>query len=334
MDVNVDMGESFGRYTLGDDEAIMQAGATSINVATCFHAGDPTVLVQTVKWAKQYGVAVGAHPGLPDMQGFGRRRMDISREELYADMLYQIGALDGVCRVFGVPLQHVKPHGVLYRMVSEEEYYMDTFLEAIASYNPDLFIVLPKSTPGFERGVRKGLRMAAEALIDLGFTDEGIGVIERVKVERSPEEVAARAVKVAIEGKIDTISGKVIDIEAATVCCHGDAPNAAAEVTAVVRALKAAGVPVGNLGGQSAASSRQGVVGVETTIVAHMPGMVARVVVAEGDRVVAGQEVAVLSVMKTELSVESQVSGVVSQVIVQEWDEMEVGSPMLVVQAD
>lgn len=256
MDVNVDMGESFGRYTLGDDEAIMQAGATSINVATCFHAGDPTVLVRTVKWAKQYGVAVGAHPGLPDMQGFGRRRMEISREELYADMLYQIGALDGVCRVFGVPLQHVKPHGILYRMVSEEEYYMDTFLEAIASYDPELYIVLPRCTPIFDRGVRKGLKMAAEALIDLGYTDEGIGVIERVKKERSPEEVAARAVKVATDGKIDAMSGKQIDIEAVTVCCHGDAPNAVAEVTAVVQALKAAGVPVSSLSGQPAASTR------------------------------------------------------------------------------
>ena len=256
MDVNVDMGESFGRYTLGDDEAIMRAGATSVNVATCFHAGDPTVLVRTVKWAKQYGVAVGAHPGLPDMQGFGRRRMDISREELYADMLYQMGALDGVCRVFDVPLQHVKPHGILYRMVSEEDYYMDTFLEAVASYDPDLFIVLPKCTPIFERGVRKGLKMAAEALIDLSYNDEGIGVIERVKVERSPEEVAARAVKVAKEGKIDTTSGRLIDIEAVTVCCHGDAPNAVAEVTAVVQALKAAGIPMTNLNGQSAADTR------------------------------------------------------------------------------
>jgi 5-oxoprolinase (ATP-hydrolysing) subunit A len=255
LDVNVDMGESFGRYVLGDDEGIMRAGATSVNIATCFHAGDPTVLLRTARWAKQYGVAVGAHPGLPDMQGFGRRRMDISREELYADTVYQIGALDGVCRMLDIPLQHVKPHGILYRMVSEEEEYMDTFLEAVASYDSNLFIVLPRHTPVFERGLRKGLNMAAEALVDLSYSDDGIGLIERVKVERSPEDVAARAVRVAREGKIDTTTGKLIDIEAVTVCCHGDAPDAVAEVTAVVRGLKAAGIPVESLSAQRVAST-------------------------------------------------------------------------------
>lgn len=255
MDVNVDMGESFGRYALGDDEQIMRAGATSVNIATCFHAGDPTVLLRTVKWAKQYGVAVGAHPGLPDMQGFGRRRMDISREELFADTVYQLGALDGVCRMLDIPLQHVKPHGILYRMVSEEEEYIDTFLEACASFDPELFIVLPKCTPAFERGVRMGLHMAAEALVDLSYSDDGIGLIERVKVQRSPEDVAARAVRVAREGKIDTTTGKLIDIEAATVCCHGDAPNAVAEVKAVVHGLKAAGIPVESLSAQRVEST-------------------------------------------------------------------------------
>lgn len=251
MDVNVDMGESFGRYTLGDDEAIMRAGATSVNVATCFHAGDPSVLLNTVKMAKTYSVAVGAHPGLPDMQGFGRRRMDISPEELYADMLYQIGAIAGVCRAVGVPLQHVKPHGILYRMVSEEETYMDPFLDAIADFDSDLFIVLPKWTPIYARAVKRGLRMAPEALIDLSYTDEGVAVIERVKAERPPEEVARRAVRVALEQKIETITGNDFHLEAVTLCCHGDAPNAAAEVKAVVKALTEAGVAVASLATQA-----------------------------------------------------------------------------------
>lgn len=248
MDINVDMGESFGRYVLGDDEGIMQAGATSANIATCFHAGDPTVLMRTVKWAAQYGVGVGAHTGLDDMQGFGRRRMEITPEELYADTIYQIGAIAGVCKVAGAKLQHVKPHGILYRMVSEDEKYIDTFLQAVADYDPDLYIMCPRSTPLYDRGKEKGLKMAGEALIDLGYDDEGNWVIERVKKERSAADVAARAVRVATEGKIDTVGGKSVDIEAVTVCCHGDAPNAVEEVKAVADALKAAGVPVAPLG--------------------------------------------------------------------------------------
>ena len=248
MDVNVDMGESFGRYTLGDDEGIMKAGATSANIATAFHAGDPMVLMRTATWAKQYGVAVGAHTGLPDKQGFGRRRMDITAEELYADTIYQIGAIDGVCRVVGVRLQHVKPHGILYRMVSEDERYADTFLQAVADYDPGLWIMVPRSAPIYDAGMAKGLKMAGEALVDLGYDEDGNWVIERVKVERSPQDVANRAVRVAKDGKIDTVSGRLIDIQAVTVCCHGDAPNAVDEVKAVVDGLKAAGVPVGPLG--------------------------------------------------------------------------------------
>ena len=212
----------------------MNAGATSANIATGFHAGDPTVLLRTVRWAKQFGVAVGAHTGLPDKQGFGRRRIEITPDELYADTIYQIGAIDAVCKVVGVRLQHVKPHGILYRMVSEDENHVETFLQAVADYDPELWIMSPRSTPIYDAGIAKGLKMAGEALIDLGYDDDGNWVIERVKVERSPQDVADRAVRVATEGKIDTVSGKLLEIEAVTVCCHGDAPNAVAEVKAVV----------------------------------------------------------------------------------------------------
>ena len=120
IDINVDMGESFGRYILGDDETLMPY-VTSANIATCFHAGDPLVLERTIKWAKKYGVAVGAHIGLLDRQGFGRRQIDISPEELRSDMLYQLGAMDGFLKLHGLKMQHVKPHGILYRMVGEQE---------------------------------------------------------------------------------------------------------------------------------------------------------------------------------------------------------------------
>ncbi|MEI6727899.1 MAG: 5-oxoprolinase subunit PxpA [Actinomycetes bacterium] len=247
MDINVDMGESFGRYTLGDDEGIMKAGATSANIATCFHAGDPNVLLRTVRWAKQYGVNIGVHTGLPDPQGFGRRRMDITGDELYADTLYQIGAIAAVCKVVDVPLRHVKAHGILYRMVGQDELYVDAFLKAVADYDPGLWIMCQRSDPIYERGLGMGLKMAAEALIDLGYDDEGHWVIERVKKARSVEEVGARAVQVATEGIIETTSGGTVPLEAVTVCCHGDAPNAVEEVTAVVKALKDSGIDVAPL---------------------------------------------------------------------------------------
>ena len=249
MDINVDMGESFGRYTLGDDEGIMKAGATSANIATCFHAGDPNVLLRTVRWAKQYGLNVGVHTGLPDMQGFGRRQMNLTGDELYADTLYQIGAIAAVCKVVDVPLRHVKAHGILYRMVGQDETYIDPFLKAVGDYDPALWIMCQRSDPVYERGLAMGLKMAAEALIDLGYDDDGHWVIERVKKERSVEEVGARAVQVANEGIIETTGGGTVPLEAVTVCCHGDAPNAVAEVTAVVRALGDAGVEVAPLGG-------------------------------------------------------------------------------------
>ena len=246
IDVNVDMGESFGRYVLGNDEELMKY-ITSANVATGFHAGDPSVMEQTIKWAKQYDIAVGAHLGLPDKQGFGRRRMDITPEELRADTLYQLGAIDGVLKVYGMKMQHVKPHGILYRMVSEDEKYIDTFLETIKEYDPNLFIMLPPNTPAFKKGLEMGLKMVGEALIDLSYDDEGNWVIERTKKARSPEDVAARAVSVAKEKKIATIGGKMIDIDAITVCIHGDAPNAVDEAKVVKETLSENGIEIANL---------------------------------------------------------------------------------------
>jgi UPF0271 protein len=247
IDVNVDTGESFGRYILGKDSEIMRY-VTSANVATCFHAGDPAVLEQTIGYAKENNVAVGAHTGLPDKQGFGRRRMDITAAELRADTLFQLGAIDGMLRVHGMKLQHIKPHGILYRMVSEFEEYIDTFLCAVKEYDPNLYIMLPENTPGFRRGLDMGLKMAGEALIDLSYDDQGNWMLERNKKARSPEEVAARAVMVAKEKQIGTTSGKRIDMPmAVTVCIHGDGPNAVEIGKTVMKALEANGVETGSL---------------------------------------------------------------------------------------
>jgi UPF0271 protein len=193
VDLNVDMGESFGRYKLGNDEEVMQY-ITSANVACGYHAGDSLVMHETVALAKKYGVAVGAHTGLEDKRGFGRRRMDITPEELKSDTLYQLGALDAFLKVNGMSMQHVKPHGILYRMVSDEEKYAAAYLEAVKSFNPELFVMIPRGTLIWKLGTDMGLKMAAEILIDLSYDDEGNWVLERAKKARSPEEVAERAV--------------------------------------------------------------------------------------------------------------------------------------------
>ena len=243
MDINVDMGESFGRYNLGNDEEVMKY-ITSANVACGFHAGDPLVIYETVRLAKKYGVAVGAHTGLPDKQGFGRRRMDITPEELRTDTLYQLGALEAFLKVNQMEMQHVKPHGILYRMVAEDERYAEAFLSAISLYNPNLYIFIEKNTLIWERGIKMGLKMSAEILVDLSYDDEGNWVLERKKKPRTPEEVAERAIMVAREGQITTISGNKISAEAETICCHGDSPNAAEVVKKIKEEFERLGIPL------------------------------------------------------------------------------------------
>lgn len=247
MDLNVDMGESFGRYVLGNDEEVMKY-ITSANVACGFHAGDPLVMRQTVQLAKKYDVAVGAHTGLQDLRGFGRRRMEITPEELLSDTLYQLGALDAMLRAHGMKMQHVKPHGILYRMVSDDPRYAEAFLEAVGLFDRELFIMIPRGTLIWNRGKELGFKMAAEILIDLSYDDEGNWVLERTKKARSPEEVAERAIMVAKDKLITTISGKKISAEADTICCHGDSPNAASVVKTVRERLEGAGIPLRKLG--------------------------------------------------------------------------------------
>lgn len=249
IDINVDMGESFGRYILGNDEELMQS-VTSANLATGFHAGDPLVIEQTVVWAKKYGVALGAHTGLADRQGFGRRLLDVTPEELRSDTIYQLGAIDGFLKLYGMKMQHIKPHGILYRMVSENEKYIDVFLDTVRQYNPDLFIMLSENTPGFKRGLEKGMKMAGEVLIDLSYDDDGNWLLERAKKARTPAEVAERALMVAKDREIATISGKRIPMpQAVTVCVHGDGPNAVDIAQAVKKILLDNKVELANLSG-------------------------------------------------------------------------------------
>lgn len=250
IDINADMGESFGGYKLGNDEEVMKY-ISSANIACGFHASDPSVMNHTVKLAKKYGVAVGAHPGLRDMQGFGRREMKVTPAELKGDIIYQMGALDAFLKIHNMKMQHVKVHGILLKMVEHNEGYAEAYIEAVSEYNPELYILMESGTSGamvWEKGVKAGIRMAAEVFIDLNYDAKGDWIIEREKKAWAPQEVADRAVSVVRDGKIPTIEGKLIRVRADTICCHGDTPNAVDIVKRIREEFDKQGITVTNLG--------------------------------------------------------------------------------------
>ncbi len=243
IDINVDAGESFGRYKLGNDEEVLKY-ATSVNSATGFHAGDPSVLWTTIKIAKKYGIAVGAHPGLQDLRGFGRRRILVDPEELKADLIYQLGAIDGFLKVEQLKLQHVKPHGALYVMAETDEAYASAVIDAVKAYNPDLIIITERNTLLWNKCKAEGIRVASEVFVDLKYDAQGKIIIERAKQPWDPNVVLRRALMAVKEGKIDTVDGKFIEVKADTICIHGDAPNAVDVIKTLREGLQREGVEV------------------------------------------------------------------------------------------
>ena len=222
--INADMGESFGIYKIGNDEEVMKY-VTSANLACGFHAGDSTVMRKTVKLAKKYNVAVGAHPGFQDLRGFGRRRLDITTEELQNDLLYQLGALEAFTKVEGVKMHHVSPHGMLDPLVSDEAEYTYVFIKTIKEYNPELIIIAESKSFLYKKAKIEGLKVASVAFPDLKYDSEGNMVIERVKKFANPVEVAKQAVSIVKDQKFKTIDGKKLRMQADVLCFHGDAPN-------------------------------------------------------------------------------------------------------------
>lgn len=241
VDFNADMGESFGRYTIGNDEALMKY-ITSANIACGFHAGDPTVMRRTVKLAKENNVAVGAHPALPDLMGFGRREMKISPEELRDYLVYQVGALKAFAEAEGLKLQHVKPHGALYAMVERDEALAEAAIEAMLDVDGELIFVTEYGTAAYQVAQRKGAKVICEGFADLKYGPDGRWIIERKKELWQPEVVAQRAVMMVKEGRIQAIDGSYINIKAETICIHGDAPNAVEVAEAVRKALEREGI--------------------------------------------------------------------------------------------
>ena len=248
IDMNSDVGESFGIYKLGLDEEVIPH-ITSANIACGFHGGDPGVMRKTISLAKQHGVEVGAHPGFPDLIGFGRRNVDASLEEIQDDVIYQMGALQAFAASQGLRLQHLKPHGALYNLAVANPKIWDAIAEAVARIDREIILVVlasSKKEPLLEIGKRYGIRIAFEAFPDRAYNRDGSLVSRREKgaVIHDHELVAKRALKMALEGKVIAIDGTGIELKAETLCGHGDNPAPGQMVKKTREDLRASGVEV------------------------------------------------------------------------------------------
>ncbi len=248
IDLNCDMGESFGRYTLGDDAAMLDV-VTSANIACGLHAGDPLVMQATVALAVRKGIAVGAHPGYPDLQGFGRRAMALSPAELEAAVLYQIGALAGFARASGVPLVHVKPHGALYNVAARDQAVAEAIVRAVAAFDPGLIVVTLPNSALLYAARAAGLRVAREGFADRAYREDG-SLVPRTEpgaVIHDPAQATARAIRMVMQGEVEAITGKIVPLHIDTLCIHGDTPDAVAIATTLRAALEAEGAVIAPL---------------------------------------------------------------------------------------
>lgn len=239
VDLNSDLGESFGRYTLGMDADIIPL-ITSANVACGYHASDPVVMRKTVALAKKVGVRVGAHPGLPDLMGFGRRELNVTPEEAGSYVLYQLGALGAFCKSEGLRLQHVKPHGALYNMAAKDYELASGICRAIKAFDPGL-IVLALSGGELARAAKDlGLFVASEVFADRAYEEDGTLVSRSKPGAMITDEEAAirRVVRMVKEGKVEAITGRDIAIKADSVCVHGDGSKALAFVRRINAELR------------------------------------------------------------------------------------------------
>jgi UPF0271 protein len=243
IDLNSDLGESLGAWTMGDDAAMLRI-VTSANVACGFHAGDAAGILATLKAAKERNVAVGAHVAYPDLAGFGRRNMDVASADLVADVIYQIGALQGLAAAAGTRVRYVKPHGALYNTIAHDERQARDVITAIRAIDPGLALVALAGSPLVRWAEDAGLRVVAEAFADRAYTREGTLVSRREKgaVLHDPAVVARRMLRLVQEGVVEAIDGSLAKVDAESICVHGDSPGAVAMAAEVRRALQGAGV--------------------------------------------------------------------------------------------
>ncbi|KWW21219.1 MULTISPECIES: 5-oxoprolinase subunit PxpA [Peribacillus] len=245
VDLNCDLGESYGAYRMGNDKEILDY-VTSANVACGFHAGDPTVMRKTVQLALEKGVRIGAHPGLPDLMGFGRRNMNIAPEEAYDIVVYQIGALNGFLQSEGGSMQHVKPHGALYNMAAQNEALAMAIAEAIYKVNPELILFGLSGSELIRAGEAVGLRTASEVFADRTYQQDGslTSRMEKYALLENDEDAAAQVIRMVKEGKVLSQQGSDVALRADTICIHGDGAHALAFARHVKNSLELSEITV------------------------------------------------------------------------------------------
>jgi UPF0271 protein len=243
VDLNADLGESFGSFKVGQDEEVIPL-VTSANVACGFHGGDPRVMDRTVRACREAGVAVGAHPSFPDLVGFGRRAMDVTPFEAETDIVYQVAALAGFCRRNRIDLQHVKPHGAINNLAAHDTALAEAIAVGVASYDPGLILICQPETELARAAEQVGLRVAREGYVDRAYGPDGRLVSRRQEgaVYRDPERAVQQALRMVTESTVVAIDGTVIQLQVDTLCVHGDNPEAVNLLRLLRQELAAAGV--------------------------------------------------------------------------------------------
>jgi len=246
IDLNCDMGEGLGEYQLGYDEEIMPY-ISSANIACGFHAGSPQIMTRTVRLAKQAGVAIGAHPSYPDLEGFGRREMNLAPEEVEAIVLYQVGALSAICQAEGVALTHVKPHGALYNQAARDIRLAGAIARAVKRFDPSLVLVGLAGSRSIEAGLDAGLFVAREAFPDRAYMPDGSLISRSISgaVLEDPQQVMLKALQLAQEGiRVEKVDGGIEHYQVDTLCLHGDNPAAVENARLVSNVLRDAGFSI------------------------------------------------------------------------------------------
>ncbi|BFL67662.1 MULTISPECIES: 5-oxoprolinase subunit PxpA [Staphylococcus] len=248
IDLNCDLGEAFGNYSFGGDKDIIPL-ITSANIACGFHAGDENVMNETIQLAKENNVGIGAHPGLPDLQGFGRRKMDIKPKEIYNLVVYQLGALNGFCKIHGTRINHVKPHGALYNMGAKNKEIAQAIAQAVYDFDKSLVLVGLSNTLLISEAEALGLRTASEVFADRRYEDDGqlVSRQESDATITNTDEALQQVLKMVTENKVVSKNGKEIDLQADTICVHGDGAHALDFVTQIRKKLTKEGIDIQSL---------------------------------------------------------------------------------------
>jgi UPF0271 protein len=249
IDINGDMGEGFGSYRIGQDESLMPF-ITSANIACGYHAGDPMIMARTVELARTHGVGVGAHPGYPDLLGYGRRNLETFPGEVKNYILYQIGALAAFARSLGLKLQHVKPHGAMYNLAARDERTAREVIEAVKMYDPELILVTLSGSLCAQMASDAGLRIAREVFPDRAYLSNG-QLAPRSKagaVIHDPEQVKERVLRLVESGRMTSMDGHEIIIQVDTLCVHGDNPEAWQLARVIRQTLESSGIRVAPMG--------------------------------------------------------------------------------------